>query len=119
VIGGSHRRLQSGGSATALCQGAGRCPPPWYLDAGADEYLTEPFDAGALLARFRAMLRLKFIEIHNRVLALITKWQVHDYDLGFRVGIIRGYATLGLIGFEERSQYTAVGTVTDLAAPGD
>jgi adenylate cyclase len=38
------------------------------------------------------------------------------YDLGFGVGISQGFATLGLIGFESRSQYTALGTVTNLAS---
>jgi class 3 adenylate cyclase len=37
-------------------------------------------------------------------------------DLGFGVGIAQGYATLGQIGFSERSGYTAIGTVCNLAA---
>jgi adenylate cyclase len=36
--------------------------------------------------------------------------------LGFGVGIAQGYATLGQIGFAERSGYTAIGTVCNLAA---
>jgi class 3 adenylate cyclase len=39
------------------------------LDAGADEYLTKPFDASALLARVRAMLRLKAANDKVRVQA--------------------------------------------------
>ena len=35
---------------------------------------------------------------------------------GFGVGIARGYATLGQIGFAERIDYTAIGTVCNLAA---
>jgi Response regulators consisting of a CheY-like receiver domain and a winged-helix DNA-binding domain len=34
------------------------------LEAGGDEYLTKPFDHGALLARVRSMLRIK--ELHDR-----------------------------------------------------
>jgi len=40
----------------------------------------------------------------------------HGCDLGFGSGIARGYATLGQIGFSERSGYTAIGTVCNLAA---
>jgi adenylate cyclase len=34
----------------------------------------------------------------------------------FRIGIAHGYATLGTIGFEGRSDYSAIGTVVNLAA---
>jgi class 3 adenylate cyclase len=36
--------------------------------------------------------------------------------LGFGVGIAYGYATLGRIGFEDRIDYTAIGSVVNLAA---
>src|SRR3954465_13187582 len=44
------------------------------------------------------------IEMRSCVSALMAKWQTQGYDLGFGVGISQGYATLGLIGFESRSQ---------------
>jgi GAF domain-containing protein len=47
---------------------------------------------------------------------LIATWRRRDRDLGFGVGIAQGYATLGQIGFAERSGYTAIGTVCNLAA---
>jgi adenylate cyclase len=47
---------------------------------------------------------------------LITAWRRRDRDLGFGVGIAQGYATLGQIGFADRSDYTAIGTVCNLAA---
>jgi GAF domain-containing protein len=47
---------------------------------------------------------------------LITAWRRHGYELGFGAGIAQGYATLGQIGFSERSGYTAIGTVCNLAA---
>ncbi len=43
-------------------------------------------------------------------------WEKHDYKLGFGVGIASGYATLGVIGFEKRYDYTANGNVVNLAA---
>jgi class 3 adenylate cyclase len=47
---------------------------------------------------------------------LITTWRRDGCELGFGAGIAQGYATLGQIGFSERSGYTAIGTVCNLAA---
>jgi adenylate cyclase len=47
---------------------------------------------------------------------LIAAWRRRGCDLGFGAGIAQGYATLGQIGFSERSGYTAIGTVCNLAA---
>jgi adenylate cyclase len=47
---------------------------------------------------------------------LITTWRRRGRDLGFGAGIAQGYATLGQIGFSERSGYTAIGTVCNVAA---
>ncbi len=47
---------------------------------------------------------------------LIAAWRRHGCELGFGAGIAQGYATLGPIGFSERSGYTAIGTVCNLAA---
>ena len=47
---------------------------------------------------------------------LIAAWRRRDRDLGFGVGVAQGYATLGQIGFADRSDYTAIGTVCNLAA---
>ncbi len=48
--------------------------------------------------------------------ALTAKWRRRGRELGFGVGIAQGYATLGQIGFADRSGYTAIGTVCNLAA---
>jgi class 3 adenylate cyclase len=47
---------------------------------------------------------------------LIAAWRLHGCELGFGASIAQGYATLGQIGFSERSSYTAIGTVCNLAA---
>jgi adenylate cyclase len=47
---------------------------------------------------------------------LTAAWRRRGRDLGFGVGIAQGYATLGQIGFSERSGYTAIGTVCNVAA---
>jgi adenylate cyclase len=43
-------------------------------------------------------------------------WRKRGYDLDFGAGIVLGYATCGEIGFEGRSDYAAIGSVTNLAA---
>ncbi len=47
---------------------------------------------------------------------LVEKWRAQGHDLGFGIGIARGFATLGQVGFERRFDYAAIGTVTNLAA---
>ena len=47
---------------------------------------------------------------------LAQGWKKHGYALGFGVGIAGGYATMGAIGFEGRLEYSAIGTVVNLAA---
>ena len=48
--------------------------------------------------------------------SLIAAWRERGRELGFGAGIAQGYATLGQIGFSERSGYTAIGTVCNVAA---
>jgi adenylate cyclase len=47
---------------------------------------------------------------------LIEKWRKRGHQLGFGVGIAQGYATLGMIGFEGRVEYGAIGPVANLAS---
>ena len=56
------------------------------------------------------------LAMRGRVAELAEGWSRRDYDLDFGVGIAQGHATLGRIGFEGRSDYTAIGSVTNLAA---
>ena len=56
------------------------------------------------------------VEMRAQVTALLEKWRKLGHELGFGVGIAHGYATLGPIGFEDRLDYGAVGTVVNLAA---
>jgi len=56
------------------------------------------------------------LEMRERVDELATQWRRHSHDLGFGIGIAAGYATLGQIGFEQRREYTAIGSVTNLAS---
>jgi len=47
---------------------------------------------------------------------LAARWQRRGHDLGFGVGIAQGEATLGRIGFEDRYDYAAIGSVANLGA---
>ena len=56
------------------------------------------------------------IEMREAMALLQARWRRQGREIGFGVGIARGYATLGQIGFAERIDYTAIGTVCNLAA---
>jgi adenylate cyclase len=56
------------------------------------------------------------VAMRERAQPLLRLSRRQGHDLGFGVGIAQGYATLGQIGFAERMDYTAIGTVTNLAA---
>ena len=56
------------------------------------------------------------VAMRDRVDELAAGWRRRGNDLGFGIGIAQGYATLGRIGFEGRSDYAAIGSVTNLAA---
>lgn len=60
---------------------------------------------------------LRMAQVMRRDAALLAqKWNKHGFALGAGLGVAYGYATLGAIGFEERIDYGAIGTVTNLAA---
>jgi adenylate cyclase len=48
--------------------------------------------------------------------ALSGPWRKRGFDLNLGCGLAQGYAILGLIGFEGRRDYAAIGNVTNLAA---
>ena len=56
------------------------------------------------------------VAMRNRIQGLAQGWARHGYDLALGVGVAQGYATLGRVGFEGRSDYTAIGNCTNLAA---
>jgi class 3 adenylate cyclase len=43
-------------------------------------------------------------------------WRKRGHDLDLGIGIALGYATCGEVGFEGRSDYAAIGAVTNLAS---
>jgi adenylate cyclase len=54
--------------------------------------------------------------MREQVSELSKGWRKRGHDLSLGIGIAKGYATIGAIGFEGRLDYGAVGTVTNMAA---
>jgi adenylate cyclase len=56
------------------------------------------------------------LEMRASMIELAKVWRKRGHELGFGIGVALGYATLGRIGFERRFDYSAVGSVTNLAS---
>jgi len=56
------------------------------------------------------------LDMRAAIETLAEKWRRHGHRLGFGVGIAQGFTTIGRIGFEGRYDYSAIGTVPNLAA---
>jgi class 3 adenylate cyclase len=56
------------------------------------------------------------LQIRDSVGGLKSVWRKRGHELGLGAGIAGGYATIGTIGFDERLDYSAIGTVCNLAA---
>jgi len=56
------------------------------------------------------------IEMRDAFAGVHESWDKLGYRFGFGVGVASGYATLGVVGFEGRFDYTAIGNVVNLAA---
>lgn len=55
-------------------------------------------------------------EMQETVTSLSRKWLDNDFGLGLGIGISTGMASTGTIGFEQRLDYAAIGSVTNLSA---
>lgn len=56
------------------------------------------------------------VAMRDRTAELSTEWKRRGHDLELGIGIAVGYATCGEIGFDGRTEYTAIGTVVNLSA---
>ncbi len=54
--------------------------------------------------------------LREEVRRLVPQWRKRGHDLDLGIGIALGYATCGVVGFESRSDYAAIGGVTNLAS---
>ncbi|AXI40702.1 adenylate/guanylate cyclase domain-containing protein [Sulfitobacter sp. SK011] len=56
------------------------------------------------------------IAMRARMTELGKDWKRMGFRLGFGVGVTLGYATVGIVGYEGRSDYTASGTAINVAS---
>jgi adenylate cyclase len=54
--------------------------------------------------------------LRKKMAELTPRWRKRGHDLDFGAGAALGYATCGEVGFEGRSDYAAIGAVTNLAS---
>jgi adenylate cyclase len=79
---------------------------------GVQLFFNDPIevpDAALRAVRFGCALREEMAE-------LTPRWRKLGYDLDVGSGLALGYATCGEVGFEGRSDYAALGAVTNLAS---
>ena len=56
------------------------------------------------------------IDMQRAVQGLVRSWRARGYRIGFGIGLAKGVATVGRIGYEGRLDYTAIGSVVNLAS---
>jgi CheY-like chemotaxis protein len=79
---------------------------------GVQLFFNDPIeipDAPLRAVRFGCALR-------EEMVGLIGLWRKRGFELDFGAGIALGFATCGEVGFEGRSDYAAIGSVTNLAS---
>jgi adenylate cyclase len=56
------------------------------------------------------------LEIREGVVGVAERWRRQGHRIGVGIGIAQGFATMGRVGFEDRWEYSAIGTVVNIAA---
>ena len=83
-----------------------------FAGDGVMAYLGDPVPCEDAAAKAVAMA----VDLREPLRRLAGSWTRLGHPIGFGIGISYGYATLGMIGFEGRNDYTALGSVVNLAA---
>jgi len=85
---------------------------PHFAGDGILIFFNDPLpvpDACERAARMALAMQADFVALRER-------WRKLGHDLDLGIGIARGFATLGAIGYEGRVDYSAIGSVVNLAA---
>ena len=85
---------------------------PHFAGDGMLIFFNDPMpvpDASQRAARMALAMHAAFAPLRER-------WNRVGYDLDLGIGIARGFATLGAIGYDGRVDYSAIGSVVNLAA---
>ena len=85
---------------------------PHFTGDGMLIFFNDPIevpDACPRAARMALAMQARFAPLSER-------WRRLGHDLKLGIGIARGYATLGALGYEGRFDYTAIGGVVNVAA---
>ncbi len=56
------------------------------------------------------------VAVREPMRQVVERWRQRGFDLGCGIGIAFGYATIGPVGFDERTDYTALGPTVNLAS---
>ena len=75
-------------------------------------FFNDPLPVSDAVGRAAAMA----LEMQSQFAPLRARWSKLGYDLDLKIGIAKGFATLGAFGYESRFDYTAIGGVVNLAA---
>ena len=84
----------------------------WFAGDGIMTIFNDPLPCAEPTMRAVQMA----LAMQARFRELAVGWRKRGYDLDLGIGIAAGYATLGKIGFEARWEYSAVGSVVNLAS---
>jgi adenylate cyclase len=85
---------------------------PHFAADGILVFVNDPIpvpEPAARAARMALAMQARFRPLRER-------WTKLGYDLDLGVGIAKGFATLGAVGFEGRWDYSAIGSVVNLAS---
>ncbi len=85
---------------------------PHFTGDGMLIFFNDPIEVPDACPRAARMA----LAMQDRFAPLSERWRRLGHDLKLGIGIARGYATLGALGYEGRFDYTAIGGVVNVAA---